>query len=208
MGEGRGAGGQRRGHGQPERGPVRARPRVTVGPSGGSRPRGPRSEAAVHADAPRSRPRAAAAVHEDPRAGLRPDRRAPGASRARSSAPNDTTPMVVINQVAPVYVSFAVPAQQLDAIRARQGRGSLEVTAHLAGNAAAASTGTRDASSTTPSIRRPTRSVSRRRFPTPIAGSGPDSSSRSRCSWRSIRTPSSRRPTPCNPASRARSSAS
>jgi len=54
---------------------------------------------------------------------------------------NDTTPMLVINQISPVYVSFAVPSQQLDAIRSAMQQGRLPVTAHAAGSAAPAAQG-------------------------------------------------------------------
>jgi multidrug efflux system membrane fusion protein len=55
---------------------------------------------------------------------------------------NDTNPMLVINQIAPVYVSFSVPSQQLDEIRAEMGRGGLPVSAHVAGSTAAPASGT------------------------------------------------------------------
>lgn len=42
---------------------------------------------------------------------------------------NDTTAMVVINQMAPIYVSLAVPEVQLGEIRARQKKGALRVQA-------------------------------------------------------------------------------
>ncbi len=42
---------------------------------------------------------------------------------------NDTTNMVVINQMDPIDVSFAVPEQSLSEIRARQARGDLRVVA-------------------------------------------------------------------------------
>lgn len=55
---------------------------------------------------------------------------------------NDTNPMLVINQIAPVYVSFSVPSQQLDEIRAGMQRGGLPVTARVAGGTAAPAQGT------------------------------------------------------------------
>jgi multidrug efflux system membrane fusion protein len=55
---------------------------------------------------------------------------------------NDTNPMLVINQIAPVYVSFSVPSQQLDGIRAEMQRGALPVGAHVAGSTAAPAHGT------------------------------------------------------------------
>ena len=47
---------------------------------------------------------------------------------------NVTTPLVVINQVAPIYVSFAVPGKLLDDIRRFQGSAPLKVTAQLPGD--------------------------------------------------------------------------
>jgi multidrug efflux system membrane fusion protein len=53
---------------------------------------------------------------------------------------NDTAPLVVINQVRPVYVSFAIPEQQLATVRElmRKGPLSVEVTAPGADKAVAA----------------------------------------------------------------------
>jgi multidrug efflux system membrane fusion protein len=48
---------------------------------------------------------------------------------------NDTAPLVVINQVRPVYVNFAVPEQSLDAIRSYLARGPLAVDAVAPGAA-------------------------------------------------------------------------
>jgi membrane fusion protein, multidrug efflux system len=42
---------------------------------------------------------------------------------------NDTAPLVVINQVVPIYVAFSVPEQQLQAIRAYMANGPLSVDA-------------------------------------------------------------------------------
>jgi multidrug efflux system membrane fusion protein len=42
---------------------------------------------------------------------------------------NDTNPLVVINAIRPIYVSFAVPEQYLEAIRARASGGRLRVIA-------------------------------------------------------------------------------
>lgn len=55
---------------------------------------------------------------------------------------NDTNPMLVINQIAPVYVSFSVPSQQLDGIRDEMKRAGLPVGARLAGSSAAPAQGT------------------------------------------------------------------
>jgi multidrug efflux system membrane fusion protein len=52
--------------------------------------------------------------------------------------PADVSPLVVINQISPVYVSFAVPARSLGAIRA-EGRGhAMRVEAVITGSAAKA----------------------------------------------------------------------
>jgi multidrug efflux system membrane fusion protein len=55
---------------------------------------------------------------------------------------NDTTPLVVINQVAPVFVSFAVPARLLDQLRGERTREGLRVQAAPAGTSDAPATGT------------------------------------------------------------------
>lgn len=55
--------------------------------------------------------------------------------------PNDPTPLVVINQVTPAYISFAVPARLLPQVRSDQGRGALKVQAVPAGTNEAAATG-------------------------------------------------------------------
>jgi multidrug efflux system membrane fusion protein len=46
---------------------------------------------------------------------------------------NVATPLVVINQVAPIYVSFAIPGKVLDEIRRAQRNAPLRVTASLSG---------------------------------------------------------------------------
>ncbi len=46
---------------------------------------------------------------------------------------NDTTSLVVINQVMPIYVSFAVPARLLTEIRRYNSAGSLELLAQMSG---------------------------------------------------------------------------
>ncbi len=46
---------------------------------------------------------------------------------------NGTAPLVVINQVAPIYVTFAVPGKLLDEVRRAQRLTSLRVTASIAG---------------------------------------------------------------------------
>ena len=51
---------------------------------------------------------------------------------------NDTNPLVVINQVSPVYVSFAVPEQDLTEIRRYMAAGKLPVQARLSDSSAAA----------------------------------------------------------------------
>ncbi|MEK8089100.1 efflux RND transporter periplasmic adaptor subunit [Thermithiobacillus plumbiphilus] len=42
---------------------------------------------------------------------------------------NDTTPLVVINQITPVRVAFNLPQEQLDSVRAAQAQGSVRVQA-------------------------------------------------------------------------------
>ncbi|MFN8608370.1 MAG: efflux RND transporter periplasmic adaptor subunit [Vulcanimicrobiota bacterium] len=46
--------------------------------------------------------------------------------------PNDTTPLITIDQIQPIYVSFAVPEKYLPEIQQRQQSGHLTVTARLA----------------------------------------------------------------------------
>ena len=50
---------------------------------------------------------------------------------------NDTNPLVVVNQVVPVNVSFAVPEQQLADVRKFQGDGELRVSASFANGSGA-----------------------------------------------------------------------
>ena len=64
-----------------------------------------------------------AAVRDDHRADCRPDRRADGA-RGQSGRANDTAPLVVINQIAPIYVSFARPGSAAADAEALPGDGS------------------------------------------------------------------------------------
>jgi multidrug efflux system membrane fusion protein len=55
---------------------------------------------------------------------------------------NDDKPLVVLNQIQPIYVSFAVPESSLALIRQRARPGeALKVTASVAGNAASARQG-------------------------------------------------------------------
>jgi multidrug efflux system membrane fusion protein len=44
---------------------------------------------------------------------------------------NDTTPLVTITQIEPIYVSFALPEKVLPAVRKRMGKGDLEVKAQI-----------------------------------------------------------------------------
>jgi membrane fusion protein, multidrug efflux system len=55
---------------------------------------------------------------------------------------NDTNPLVVINQVQPIYVNFAVPEQNLSAIRERMGKTRLQVEASPPNSGKAVATGT------------------------------------------------------------------
>lgn len=54
---------------------------------------------------------------------------------------NADTPMVTINQVAPIYVTFAVPEQQLGAIRESRARSEMRVEAQIPNRQAAAKQG-------------------------------------------------------------------
>lgn len=54
---------------------------------------------------------------------------------------NDTTPLVVINQMSPVFVSFAIPARLLPQLREASTKGALEAEAAPAGTADRPSTG-------------------------------------------------------------------
>lgn len=54
---------------------------------------------------------------------------------------NDTNALVVINQVRPIYASFAIPEQHLDAVRRYQADGELQVTAAVANSGSAAVAG-------------------------------------------------------------------
>ena len=54
---------------------------------------------------------------------------------------NDTTPLVVINQMSPVFVSFSVPARLLPQLREASMKGPLETEAVPAGSADRPSTG-------------------------------------------------------------------
>jgi multidrug efflux system membrane fusion protein len=54
---------------------------------------------------------------------------------------NDTTPLVVINQVAPIYVSFGIPEAQLPELKRYMARGSLHVEARAPTDSGPASTG-------------------------------------------------------------------
>ena len=58
---------------------------------------------------------------------------------------NDTTPLVVINKIAPVNVSFAIPESQLAALKQYMGRGAVSVEVEPAPNDAQARAGRRDA---------------------------------------------------------------
>jgi multidrug efflux system membrane fusion protein len=54
---------------------------------------------------------------------------------------NDTTPLVVINQVAPIYVSFAIPESRLPELKRFMARGTLPVEAQPPNDNAATSHG-------------------------------------------------------------------
>jgi len=55
---------------------------------------------------------------------------------------NDTNPLVIINQVRPIYVNFAVPEQNLPAIRGYMAKGPLSVEALPPNSSTAAALGT------------------------------------------------------------------
>ena len=55
---------------------------------------------------------------------------------------NDTNALVIINQVRPIYVNFAVPEQRLSAVRSHMARGQLSVEATPPNSDQAAATGT------------------------------------------------------------------
>jgi len=55
---------------------------------------------------------------------------------------NDTLPLVVINQVHPIYVNFSVPEQQLRAVRGYMSSGPLAVEALAPGSDQSAASGT------------------------------------------------------------------
>jgi multidrug efflux system membrane fusion protein len=54
---------------------------------------------------------------------------------------NDTQPLLVINEVKPIYVAFALPEQYLDELRRRMAEGPLAVEAAWRGESASAVTG-------------------------------------------------------------------
>jgi multidrug efflux system membrane fusion protein len=54
---------------------------------------------------------------------------------------NDTTPLVVINQIAPIYVSFAIPESRLPELKRFMGKGTLAVEAQPPNDTALASHG-------------------------------------------------------------------
>jgi len=55
---------------------------------------------------------------------------------------NDANPLVIINQVRPIYVNFAVPEQRLSAVRSHMAKGRLSVEATPPNSGHAAVTGT------------------------------------------------------------------
>jgi len=61
---------------------------------------------------------------------------------------NDTTPLVTINQLSPIYVTFAVPSRFLPEIRSRQRQGSLSVTVSANTESAASPRVANDSAST------------------------------------------------------------
>jgi len=55
---------------------------------------------------------------------------------------NDTNPLVTINQIQPIYVTFAVPETHLSEIRTAQASGTLEVTVRIGGDKKKSESGT------------------------------------------------------------------
>jgi len=55
---------------------------------------------------------------------------------------NDANPLVIINQVRPIYVNFAIPEQRLSAVREQMAKGQLRVEATSPNSDKAAATGT------------------------------------------------------------------
>ena len=90
---------------------------------------------------------------------------------------NDQTPLVVINQVSPIYVSFGIPEALLPDLRRYMAQRELERRGAAAERRARRRRRAASRSSTTRSTRRPARSGSRPRSRTRIAGSGRVSSS-------------------------------
>ena len=90
---------------------------------------------------------------------------------------NDQTPLVTINQVTPIYVSFAFPEAMLADLRRYMARGTLQRRGEAGQRPGAARAPSAASPSwTTPSIRRRERSRSRARSPTRTGHSGPGSS--------------------------------
>jgi multidrug efflux system membrane fusion protein len=54
---------------------------------------------------------------------------------------NDTQPLIIINEVKPIYVAFALPEQHIDALRHRMAEGTLTVEATTQGEHASTVTG-------------------------------------------------------------------
>ena len=121
---------------------------------------------------------------------------------------NDQTPLVTINQVTPIYVSFAFPEASLSDVAALYGPRVAARRGASGQRRRARAPSAASPSSTTPSIRRPERSRSRGRLPTRIARSGPASSSTSWSGWRPIPRRSSCRRLPSRPVRMAPTSTS
>ena len=94
---------------------------------------------------------------------------------------NDQLPLVVINQVSPIYVSFGIPEATASGPAPVHGAAGPRGAGYASERECARPRSAASRSSTTRSIKRPAPSGSRRRSRTPTAGSGPASSSTSRC---------------------------
>ena len=92
---------------------------------------------------------------------------------------NDRPRSSSINQVAPISVSFAIPEARLPELKTLHGARRAARARRARPTTTARRRSGASRSSTTRSIRRPARSGSRARSPTPIAGSGRASSSTS-----------------------------
>lgn len=64
-----------------------------------------------------------------------------GFKRGATVRANDTTPLVTVNQLSPIAVRFAVPPEQIQAVRTELARGPVPVVAHPSGSESVLATG-------------------------------------------------------------------